>query len=121
VRTDSLGQVLGRIMTVAITICILLRRQVTVGYWWAMIQLGRRVRALRELLTDRLNATLEPKHVPYDMSSKRSRQETACVPMSDTDTLLVSGLRGEECVNGTREAEGIICGAVMREREVRVD
>jgi len=36
----------------------------------------------------------------------------ACVSMSDTDVLLVFGLRGEESVNGTREAEGIICRVV---------
>jgi hypothetical protein len=29
------------------------------------------------------------------------------VSMWDTDTLLVLGLRSAECVNGTREAEGI--------------
>jgi hypothetical protein len=30
----------------------------------------------------------------------------------DTDTLLVLGLRSAGCVNGTREAEGIICKVV---------
>jgi hypothetical protein len=34
------------------------------------------------------------------------------VSMWDTDTLLVLGLRSAGCVNGTREAEGIICKVV---------
>ena len=34
------------------------------------------------------------------------------VPTWDTDTLLVLDLRGAGCVNGTREAEGIICRVV---------
>jgi len=34
------------------------------------------------------------------------------VSMWDTDTILVLDLRGAGCVNGTREAEGIICRVV---------
>jgi hypothetical protein len=102
-------------MTVAciipVTICILLRRQVTVGYWWAMTQPGRRVRALRTV--DRSierNSGAKARALQHVL--KKSRREMTCVSMSDTDTLLEFGLRSEECVNGTREAEGIICRVV---------
>jgi hypothetical protein len=43
---------------------------------------------------------------------KIGRRVRSPVSMWDTDTLLVLGLRGAGCVNGTREAEGIICRVV---------